>query len=96
MAAQAARQWGTQPEIRRLKWSYPGRFVRPTPQVAQAAPKGDAMSEDEKIRALPRDIPTYHERQAAHLRALAEQATTERLKRRLLREAELHEYITRE
>jgi hypothetical protein len=51
------------------------------------------MSDDEKFRVLPRDVPTYHERQAAHLRALAEQATTKRLKRRLRREAELHEYI---
>ena len=31
---------------------------------------------DEKLRALPRDVPDYHARQAAHLRALAENATT--------------------
>ena len=36
---------------------------------------GIAMS-DEKLRALPRDTPDYHARQAAHLRALAENATT--------------------
>ena len=51
------------------------------------------MSDDEKIRALPRDIPTYHERQAAHLRALAEQASKEHIRRFLLREAELHERL---
>jgi len=39
-------------------------------------------------RALPRDVPDYHERQAAHFRALAETATTRRAKARLLREAE--------
>ena len=44
-------------------------------------------------RALPRDVPNYHERQAAHFRALAETATTRRLKARLLREAEEHEQI---
>jgi hypothetical protein len=45
---------------------------------------------DEKLRALPRDTPDYHERQAAHLRALADQATTQAVKKRLLREAEKH------
>ena len=46
---------------------------------------------DDKLRALPREIPDYHSRQAAHLRALAENATTARLKTRLLKEAERHE-----
>ena len=47
---------------------------------------------DEKLRrALPRDVPDYHERHAAHFRALAEPATTEAIKARLLREAEEHE-----
>ena len=46
---------------------------------------------DEKLRALPSDVPNYHARQAAHLRALAANATTYRLKARLLREAVLHE-----
>ena len=40
---------------------------------------------DEKLRALPKDVPDYHARQAAHLRALAENATTARLKARLAR-----------
>ena len=53
---------------------------------------GIAMS-DEKLRALPRDTPDYHARQAAHLRALAENATTARLKARLLEEAEQHEQL---
>ena len=44
---------------------------------------------DEKLRALPRDVPDYHARQAAHLRALAASATTARLKARLLKQAEL-------
>jgi len=48
---------------------------------------------DEKLRALPRDVPDYHARQAAHLRALAESATTPRVKARLLDEAEQHERL---
>ena len=51
---------------------------------------------EEKLpRALPRDVPDYHDRQAAHFRALASTATTARLKARLLREAEQHEQIAR-
>jgi hypothetical protein len=46
-------------------------------------------------RALPRDVSDYHERQAAHLRALAETATTQPVKARLLHEAEEHERIAR-
>ena len=44
-------------------------------------------------QALPRDVPDYHERQAAHFRALASTATTRRVKARLLREAEEHDQI---
>jgi hypothetical protein len=51
---------------------------------------------EEKLpRALPRDVPDYHDRQAAHFRALASTATTARLKARLLREADQHEQIAR-
>jgi hypothetical protein len=51
---------------------------------------------EEKLpRALPRDVPDYHERQAAHFRALASTATTRRVKTRLLQEAEEHEQIAR-
>jgi hypothetical protein len=32
---------------------------------------------DESLRALPRDVPDFHARQAAHLRALAANATDE-------------------
>ena len=46
-------------------------------------------------RAIPRDVPDYHERQAAHFRALASTATTAGVKARLLREAEQHEQIAR-
>jgi hypothetical protein len=46
-------------------------------------------------RALPRNVPDYNERQAAHFRSLAEAATTPRVKARLLREAEEHEQIAR-
>jgi hypothetical protein len=46
-------------------------------------------------RAFPRDVPNYHERQAAHFRVLASTATTRRVKARLLREAEEHEQIGR-
>ncbi len=45
------------------------------------------------LQALPRDVPNYHSRQAAHLRALAGNATTDRVKTRLLQEAERHELI---
>jgi hypothetical protein len=49
---------------------------------------------EEKLpRALPKDVPDYHERQAAHFRALASTTTTARLKARLLREAEQHEQL---
>jgi hypothetical protein len=51
---------------------------------------------DESLRALPRDVPDFHARQAAHLRALAANATTGRLKARLLREAVLHEEAAEE
>jgi hypothetical protein len=51
--------------------------------------------EENLPRALPRDVPDYHERQAAHFRALASTATTPRVKGRLLREAEEHEQIAR-
>jgi hypothetical protein len=54
------------------------------------------MIEEKQVRALPRDVPNYHERQAAHLRALAETTTTSRIKSRLLREAEEHERIAEE
>jgi hypothetical protein len=43
--------------------------------------------------ALPRDVPDYHERQAAHCRALASCAPSPALKTRLLQEAEEHEEI---
>ena len=52
--------------------------------------------EEELPRALPRDVPDYHERQAAHFRALAETTTTRRVKARLLHEAEQHEQIARD
>ena len=52
--------------------------------------------DNEKLRALPRDTPDYHTRQAAHLRALAENATPARLKARLLKEAGEHEQFAEE
>ena len=48
---------------------------------------------DDKLRALPREVPDYHARQAAHLRALAESATTARLEARLIDEAEQQERL---
>jgi hypothetical protein len=51
---------------------------------------------DEKLKALPKDVPDYHARQAAHLRALAETATTARLRTRLLKEAERREHAAEE
>ena len=46
--------------------------------------------------ALPRDVPNYHEREAAHLRALADSATTNAVRHRLLKQAEEHEEIAKE
>jgi len=43
--------------------------------------------------ALPREVPNYHERQAAHLRALAANTTTASIKARLLKQAEKHEQL---
>ena len=51
---------------------------------------------DDKLRALPKEVPDYHARQAAHLRALAESATTARLKARLIDEAEQQERLAAE
>jgi hypothetical protein len=51
------------------------------------------VSDAKLQRVLPRDVPDYHARQAAHLCALAENATTPRLKARLLNEAERHERL---
>lgn len=51
------------------------------------------MIDEQSLRALPRDTPSYHERQAAHLRALAATATTARVKARLLRDAQAHEDV---
>jgi hypothetical protein len=49
---------------------------------------------DKPLRdALPRDVPDYHERQAAHFRALAASSTTASIKARLLKEAEEHERL---
>src|SRR5438874_1279310 len=77
------------------KRTWPGELptaVRPAILPNNFKASGIAMS-DEKLRALPRDTPDYHARQAAHLRALAENATTARLKARLLEEAEQHEQL---
>ncbi len=57
---------------------------------------GDAMKFDEKsLSALSWGVPDYHQRQAAHLRSLAANATTVKVKARLLDEARKHEDIAR-
>jgi hypothetical protein len=48
---------------------------------------------DEVQRALPRDAPNFHEREAAHLRALAATATAPAVKGRLIAKAEEHEVV---
>ena len=53
------------------------------------------MIDEQSLGVLPKEVPDYHERQAAHLRALAANATTANVKARLLREAQEHEYIAR-
>jgi hypothetical protein len=55
--------------------------------------RGDNRMEEKLPPALPRDVPDYHKRQAAHFRALASTAITVRVKTRPLREAEEHEEI---
>jgi hypothetical protein len=54
------------------------------------------MSDDDALRALPRDTPDYHARQAAHLRVLADKAPRRRTKERLLGEAERHQRLAEE
>ena len=52
---------------------------------------------DEKLpRVLPREIPDYHTRQAAHFRALAESVTTATMKAQLLKQADEHERLAEE
>jgi hypothetical protein len=51
------------------------------------------MTDREALKALPRNTPDYHTRQASHLHALAEVSTTRALKERLLRQAEEHEKL---
>ena len=48
---------------------------------------------DEVQRALPRDAPSFHRRQASHFRALAKAATTRGLKARFIEQAEEHEQL---
>ncbi|HWX24451.1 MAG TPA: hypothetical protein VN083_05385 [Vicinamibacteria bacterium] len=54
------------------------------------------MIDEKSPRALPREVPDYHSREAAHLRALAANATTWPLKARLLEKAEQHEQLAEE
>jgi hypothetical protein len=50
------------------------------------------MAED-ALRALPRDAPNFHRRQASHLRALAATTTTPAIKNRLIDQAEQHDNL---
>src|SRR5579863_7477495 len=52
-----------------------------------------AMVDEKLQRVLSRDVPDYHERQAAYYRALAEMVTTPAIKAQLLREVEAHERV---
>ena len=60
--------------------------------VALQQTKGATVS-DEKLSVLPSELPDYRTRQAARLRALAESATTARLRVRLLPQAEEHDRL---
>jgi hypothetical protein len=53
------------------------------------------MSDERPSLALPGGVPNQHERLATRLRALAADATTGRLKSRLLEEAEREERIAK-
>jgi len=53
------------------------------------------MDDKTLLGALPEDVPDYHERQAAHLRALAANTTTAPIKARLLDAAQAHERLAR-
>jgi hypothetical protein len=53
------------------------------------------MEQEDLPLVLPSEALGYHERQAAHFRALATTATTARVKARLVREARQHEEIAR-
>jgi hypothetical protein len=48
---------------------------------------------DDALRALPRDAPGFHRRQASHLRALAASETAPALKKRLIGQAERHDTL---
>ncbi len=54
------------------------------------------MTDNRLPKTLPHEVPNYHEREAAHLRALAATATTQAVKERLLREAEGHETLAKQ
>ena len=54
------------------------------------------MSNDDVLRALPRDTPDYHARQAAHLHVLAQNASPTELNARLLEEADRHAQLAEE
>jgi len=51
------------------------------------------MINESSAAAFPREVPDYHTRRAAHLRALAANVTTASIKGRLLNEAEEHEQL---
>ena len=53
------------------------------------------LMNDDALRALPRDAPNFHQRQAAHLRALAATAMIPAVRGRLLENAEDHERLAR-
>ena len=58
--------------------------------------RGVTDMDDERLRALPKDTPDYHRRQAAHLRALAAAAPNARVKARLSKEADEHDELADE
>jgi hypothetical protein len=84
---------GREPRLGRCTTQLTGPAVTAPGPIAGSRAGGTAVTDKEPLRALPRDVPDYHERQAAHLRALAATATTPAVKARLLREAEEHERI---
>ena len=71
----------------------PGGEMSPFPGLRSDDLHGGEPMDDDALRALPRDAPNFHQRQASHLRALAARVTISSIKGQLLAKAEDHERL---